>query len=167
MKTFANIFFNSRGNYNVCKFCCLSCRVYADYLTTAKYQPDWYISISTFYSEPIGIFLWFMQQTMQKCRALKKNVEKQKSVAGLGELLFELAPLWGMLQASVGSTTGGMWSQTKQQDCILVRLKFIFSNNRSSWPLYTKSSDPHPSLPVSKQLLHKVTTFNHKWRKTF
>lgn len=138
----------------------------------AKYQPDWNISLSFHYlllwtNWNFPAFYGIMQQTMQKCSAFKKNVEKQKSVVGLGELLFELAPLWGMLRASVGSTAGGMWSQTKQQDCISLRLKFIFSNNRSSWPLYTKSSDPYPILRVSKQLLHKVTTFNHKWRKTF
>lgn len=125
-----------------------------------KFRP-----VISLYSEAVEIFQHFLASHNRQCKNAgdsRKMWETKvwSAVMGLSELLFELAALWGMFGARVASTTGGMWSQTKQQDCISERLTLIFSNNRSSWPLYTKSLNPHPSLKTARNKKAAQKSYN-------
>ncbi len=81
------------------------------------------------------------QQTMQKCKGLKKNVRNRSLVSGDG---IGRAALWA--RSTLRNVPGSFGFKHKRnvkpdkttRPYISERLKLIFSNNRSSWPLYTK-----------------------------
>ncbi len=103
-----------------------------------KFRP-----VISLYSEAVEIVQYFLASHNRQCKNARDSrkmweTEVWSAVMGLGELLFELAALWGMFRARLGSNTRNVKPDKTTRPYISERLKLIFSNNRSSWPLYTK-----------------------------